>query len=698
MLLSTILSAGMLLTNVCQVADAVHTCRYDAFFSLTGTVTVARESSGIDLSFLLEDGTDALAFYDCVGKSRQHVPPAGTPVRISGDMLRVESTRPPLPAARRIEVLGPRTPLTPVPADPARIESGCYDRQLISLSGTIRDAYVDETDRHAHFILLDCHGTIIPLVGFALTDQTAALRKYIGRELTVSGPCFRQGSGRRPICNRYIRLHDIGDIERTAASRDPFAVPAGSRAFGMSPQEFCNFGCCRLSGTVLATWQSRHVLLEADGRLSRVTLAEPDPPNVGSAVDVAGFATTDLHSLDLFNAVWRPSAESVAAVRPDSRAPPTVTSSDDLYGRARDGRRTINAKTHGETFCFRGTVKALSRDNGTFVLAVGDTLLDIDASSARKELDGLRPDDTVAVSGICIVDRDAWSPQQPIPRTHGVLLVVRDPSDIQLVAHPSWWTRGRLLVLLAVLSGIVCIVSVWNFFLNRLADRRGRLLFQERIARESANLRASERTRLATELHDSISQNMAAIACELTAARRSGAYDPAAAITKLPVLERMIQSCRTELRQCLFDLRSNLLDEGDLATAIRRSLQQICDTNCITIRLHLSRSQLRDTTMHAIVRIVRELVSNALRHGSAARIRISGAIDGCTLRFAVTDDGCGFDESNRPGPETGHFGLVGIENRLQNLHGSFRLTSHPGKGSRVEFSIPLTDEEKRGKN
>ena len=687
----------MLLTNVCQVAEAVRNRQYDAVFSLSGVVVDTRESSGIDLSFLLKDDTGSLFFYDCVDEPHPHVPPAGTIVRISGDMARGEAIRSPLPAARSIDALKNGPAPTPVPAEAAKVESGCYDNQLISLSGTIRDAYADESDRHAHFIQLDCHGEIILLVAYSRTDQTAVLRKYIGRELTICGPCCRQNSSQRLIWNRYVRLHDIGDIERTAASRDPFAAPAGSCTFDMSPNELCNFGCCRISGIVVATWQGRHVLLKSNGRLSRVTLAEPAAPAVGSAVDVAGFATTDLYSLNLFNAVWRPSADATSPTQTRRLDAPTILSPDDLFGRAPDGRSIINARANGEAFRFNGTVKALSQD-GTFALDVDNTLLNIDASSSSHALQELRLDDKVEVSGVCITDRDEWSPLQPFPRTRGILLVVRDNADIRLVAHPSWWTRGRLLFLLAILAGIVCIVSTWNFFLNRLAERRGQLLYSERIARESANLRASERTRLATELHDSMAQNLAAIACELTSARRLGAHDSAAAVEKLPVLERMMQSCQTELRQCLFDLRSNLLDERDLATAIRRSLRQICDASCIAMRLHLSRSQIQDTTMHAVVLIVRELVSNALRHGNATNIKICGVIDGQTLRFAVSDNGCGFDEANHPGPETGHFGLAGIENRLQNLKGSLRISSHSGKGTRTEFSIPLNDEDKNGKD
>ena len=109
----------------------------------------------------------------------------------------------------------------------------------------------------------------------------------------------------------------------------------------------------------------------------------------------------------------------------------------------------------------------------------------------------------------------------------------------------------------------------------------------------------------------------------------------------------------------------------------------------VAIRFAVSRSSLSDTTTHAILRIIRELVANAVTHGKATQIRIAGEHHDDRLSFSVTDNGCGFDPQRRPGAGNGHFGLSGIEERLTRCGGSFNLESTAGKGTRAVASIPI---------
>ena len=91
------------------------------------------------------------------------------------------------------------------------------------------------------------------------------------------------------------------------------------------------------------------------------------------------------------------------------------------------------------------------------------------------------------------------------------------------------------------------------------------------------------------------------------------------------------------------------------------------------------------------MRIVRELVLNAIRHGQATSVSIAGCIDGNHLRFSVRDNGTGFDPSTAPGLSSGHFGLQGIRERIQDLDGTMNIESVHGEGSKVSISIALAD-------
>ena len=99
------------------------------------------------------------------------------------------------------------------------------------------------------------------------------------------------------------------------------------------------------------------------------------------------------------------------------------------------------------------------------------------------------------------------------------------------------------------------------------------------------------------------------------------------------------------------------------------------------------RHALSDNTAHAVLRIVRELVLNAIRHGNAEHVEIKGAIGSESLDFSVQDDGFGFDVDAAPGVLQGHFGLQGVRERVNKLQGKMQIEGAPGHGARIIVEI-----------
>ena len=157
----------------------------------------------------------------------------------------------------------------------------------------------------------------------------------------------------------------------------------------------------------------------------------------------------------------------------------------------------------------------------------------------------------------------------------------------------------------------------------------------------------------------------------------------------LATAERMLQSSRTELTRCISDLKCDTLEEPDFDTAIRKNLEMLALPAAIHVRFNVPRARVSDSTAHAILCIVRELASNAVRHGMASSIKVAGSIDGSHLFFSVRDNGTGFDVASRRGVSEGHFGLAGIQDRVNRLDGSFNLRSEPGKGTVARVTIPI---------
>ena len=115
----------------------------------------------------------------------------------------------------------------------------------------------------------------------------------------------------------------------------------------------------------------------------------------------------------------------------------------------------------------------------------------------------------------------------------------------------------------------------------------------------------------------------------------------------------------------------------------------ICADVNLEIRFDVRRSCFDDTTIHATLCIIRELVSNAIRHGRATRVQVAGEYHGGELCFSVRDNGAGFDPSNRAGTAQGHFGLDGVRERAERLDGTVEVLSEPGKGTKVKVKLKI---------
>ena len=123
--------------------------------------------------------------------------------------------------------------------------------------------------------------------------------------------------------------------------------------------------------------------------------------------------------------------------------------------------------------------------------------------------------------------------------------------------------------------------------------------------------------------------------------------------------------------------------------AIRQTLAPHVAGVDVALRFNVPRERMSDNTTHAILRIIRELVINAVRHGRAKKIWIAGSVDGDKLLFSVRDDGCGFDPANAPGFAEGHYGLVGITERVESFEGDFNVESSTGRGTKATVTIGL---------
>ena len=160
----------------------------------------------------------------------------------------------------------------------------------------------------------------------------------------------------------------------------------------------------------------------------------------------------------------------------------------------------------------------------------------------------------------------------------------------------------------------------------------------------------------------------------------------------LGIASRALKSCRDDLRNCLWDLRHQTLESDDMESAILQTLAPHTAGIDLAVRFRVPRERISDNTAHAILCIIRELTINGVRHGKATTVKVAGSVEGERLLCSVRDNGCGFDPENCPGDEQGHYGLLGIRERVNAFEGSMTIESRPGAGTKTTISIHIPQE------
>ena len=643
-------------------------------------------------SFVAEDETGAARFG--TNKSISHLCPTN-----AGDIMRIRGvTTHSRSRVRRFENDSTEIELVRHGTKPKPIQiSGheLYDREdifqrLVAVEGIVHDAFRDEIDPLYSFIVLNSGGVIVYVAVFSESVTRAELDALVGSTVSVVGIDDENGLGRRTMIQRLVCINSLSDIRVLSASAiDSFDVPPLSEPTLPRGAMLSESSRRRASGHVVAVWNAATSALISteDGELLRVDLRTPPAPRYGEHIDVVGLPETDLYHINLTRAIWRH-----APGKPFAENPPVDVTAEQLVS-SRGDVTVKNAMLHGRAVRIRGVVRglpAVGLENGKVYLESGQSLVPVDASSCPQSFEGVTAGCTVEVSGTLVNDTENWRPNRVLPQIREVLVAVRRPGDVRIVSHPPWWTTGRLSALVGALVAVILGAFAWNVALSRRAERRGQELADERVAHIASELKVVERTRLAVELHDSLSQTLTGVSMGIDAALDMADAVPGELKGQLMYTYRAVEACRTELRNCLWDLRSHALGESDMNAAIQLALSQIVSRTAINVRFCIPRDRLSDKTAHTILRIIRELASNAIRHGRATSLRIAGSIDGGVLRFSVADNGQGFDVETAPGVAEGHFGLQGIRERVERLDGEVNISSAPGKGTKVTvaFDIP----------
>lgn len=292
------------------------------------------------------------------------------------------------------------------------------------------------------------------------------------------------------------------------------------------------------------------------------------------------------------------------------------------------------------------------------------------AAATRDKLIGR----TVPVSGTAI--GRAFTERKPLrvsdfddlgpPRT-ALVLPMREPNSV----------TGVLVCVAA--EGAPCTDAQLNM-MAAFADQSGAALHMASAQRRMRELDVlSDRDRIARDLHDHVIQRLFAIGLSLQGAQTADAVGTGQRIsTALDDLQEVVQ----EIRTAIFDLHGGSVTR--LRQRLEQAVTQMTDSAPVRAKLHVTGPlSVVDASLadHAEA-VVREAVSNAVRHAGASTLSVSVTVDD-NLTITVTDDGCGFPD------QTTRSGLANLAARARECGGHLDLGSDPEGGARLSWSVPL---------
>jgi signal transduction histidine kinase len=188
-----------------------------------------------------------------------------------------------------------------------------------------------------------------------------------------------------------------------------------------------------------------------------------------------------------------------------------------------------------------------------------------------------------------------------------------------------------------------------------------------------------ERRRIARDLHDGVAQDLAFIVQQL----RHIAARPDATVN-LDALLRAAEGALDESRHAIAALARRA--GAPLGEAVATTAREAAEREGAAVEVDAPAAlDVPDRTQQEVLRVVREAVINAVRHGGARLVRVQ-VREQPALCVSVIDDGNGFDVTAEP--RDGSFGLAGMAARVESIGGELTIRSEPGRGTEVRVTVP----------
>ncbi len=202
-----------------------------------------------------------------------------------------------------------------------------------------------------------------------------------------------------------------------------------------------------------------------------------------------------------------------------------------------------------------------------------------------------------------------------------------------------------------------------------------------------------ERKRVAREIHDGPAQSMANVVLRMEFCEKLLDVNPEKVRQELKELKEVVRGNLQDVRKIIFDLRPMALDDLGLVPALKRFLEDYRDKYGLVVETSFRGVEQRFSPAleTALFRLIQEALNNVRKHACADRAKVTLDIKPRMIVAVVKDDGRGFDLPQTLAANNGDkFGLISMRERTELLGGRLIIKSVPGKGTEVNFRIPVT--------
>jgi signal transduction histidine kinase len=225
------------------------------------------------------------------------------------------------------------------------------------------------------------------------------------------------------------------------------------------------------------------------------------------------------------------------------------------------------------------------------------------------------------------------------------------------------------------------------YIMAMLADLIAVAVQNARLYTQAQELAAlEERTRLARELHDSVSQALYGIGLGARTARMLLERDPSRLREPLEYVLSLAEAGLAEMRALIFELRPESLEQEGLITALSKQAASLQARHNIRVDTQFCEEPpFSIEAKETLYRIAREALHNTVKHAHATHVELK--LTNCDegFRLSIIDNGVGFDPN---GQFPGHLGLKSMRERTARMNGTFEVESSEGAGTAIRVTVP----------